>query len=135
VLIGLVGRRKGAWSVDWVSNNPCPPEPKGIPTLSEAVEQAAQLTAQHYAGYAAIPGAELQLAIYPWDDYKGGLVLEIRGWPGELTAQDLDATCTAVHGSKFEDIAAGVEQLHFDEPGHPMFRMAMPISDLQLPQP
>jgi hypothetical protein len=120
----------GGWSISWAGEGVWPPRVRAG-SLTEAADRAASAVAALYARYPPLPGAELQLAIYPWD-YRGGPMFDITGQAGALRARDIQGSDRSVSGATLEDLVDAVR----DMPGLPgddsMFRWIRPVASLPL---
>src|SRR5579875_3587114 len=74
------------WTVAWLARGLRPDALTGR-ELTDVSDRAAAAVAQLYAAYPPVPGAELQLTIYPWD-FDDGPVFDIEGGPGAFVARD-----------------------------------------------
>jgi len=130
LITGAVGpeEKKGGWSVVWAGDGAWPPRVYA-PTLTQVADQAGSAVAALYALAPPIPGAELQLAIYPWS-YDGGPVFDIDGHSGSFTARDIQGSDLTVNGATLEDLVAAVEHMPDIPAGHSMFRWIRQIASL-----
>lgn len=129
MITGLVGpEKKGGWSVQWVADGACP-QPIAAATLTEAVDGAAAAAAEFYARHNPIPGAELQLAIYPWK-YKRGPMFDIDGQAGAFTARDIQGSDLQIAGPTLEDLVEAVRHMTNIRQGDSMFRWIRQIASL-----
>jgi hypothetical protein len=103
LITGVIGpaEKNGGWSVSWAGDGAWPP----------------------------IPGAELQLAIYPWN-YRGGPMFDIDGHPGSFTAHDIQGSDLTVYGATLEDLASAVEHMPDIPADDSMFRWIRQITSL-----
>jgi hypothetical protein len=131
LITGLVGPdKKGGWSVSWAGDGACPPDIHAI-SLTEAADQAAFAVAALYARYPPVAGAELQLAIYPWD-YRGGPMFDIAGQAGALAARDIQGSDRSITGATLEDLVEAVRQMPDIPEGQSMFRWVRQVASLPL---
>lgn len=132
LITGVVGREKdGGWSVFFISDGLEPAEVRAW-TLTEVIDVAAAAVASLYAKHPPVEGAELQLAIYPWD-YRGGPMFDIAGEQGSLSARDIQGSDAAVQGATLEDLVAAVERMPDVPPNDAMFRWIRPVASLPVP--
>lgn len=132
LITGIAGPEKdGGWSVSFVSDGLEPAEVRTW-TLTEALDGAAAAVASLYAEHPPVEGAELQLAIYPWD-YRGGPMFDVAGQHGSFTARDLQGSDVAVQGATIEDLVTEVERKPDVPPKNSMFRWIRPIASLPVP--
>jgi hypothetical protein len=131
LITGLIGpeKKKGGWSVSWVTDGAAPPS-LHAPTLTQAADQAAAAVAALYAAAPPIPDAELQLAICPWN-YRDGPMFDIDGHPGSLTAHDIQGSDLTVNGATLEDLVAAVEHMPDIPSDDSMFRWVRQITSLR----
>jgi hypothetical protein len=132
LITGVVGRENdGAWSAFFISEGLEPAKVRAW-TLTEVTDQAAAAVASLYSKHPPVEGAELQLAIYPWD-YRGGPIFDISGRRGSYTAQDIQGSDIAVQGATLEDLVSTVEQMPDAGVTKSMFRWIRPIGSLPVP--
>lgn len=118
---GVLSRDGGQWSVTWLGAGLLP-APSAAPGLTAAADRAATELATLLAGHPPVPGAELQLAIYPWD-FDDGPIFDVAGGPGGFTARDLVGQHPEpVAGATLEDLVAAVAPLPGAGEGKAMFR-------------
>jgi hypothetical protein len=128
-ITGLIGpAKKGGWSVSWIGDGVWPP-PVQAASLTQAAEQASAAVADLYARYPAVPGAELQFAIYPWD-YKGGPIFDIAGSAGDFTARDIQGSDRSVAGATLEDLVDAVRRMADIPADDSMLRWTRQIASL-----
>jgi hypothetical protein len=133
LITGVVGREKdGGWSVFFISEGLEPAEVRAW-TLTEVTDQAAAVVASLYAKHPPVEGAELQLAIYPWEIYRGGPIFDISGERGSYTARDIQGSDVAVQGATLEDLVSTIEQMPDVPLTNSMFRWLRPIASLPVP--
>jgi hypothetical protein len=120
--------KTGGWSVTWAGDGAWPPKVAAA-SLTDAAGQATAAVATLYAEYPPVPGAELQLAIYPWD-YKGGPMFDITGTAGAFTARDIQGSGQSVSGSTLEDLVEAVSQLSGVPADDSMFRWTRKVASL-----
>jgi hypothetical protein len=123
--------KKGGWFVTWTGDGVWPPAVQAA-SLTETANQAAAAVAALYAGYPAVPGAELQFVIYPWG-YKSGPVFDITGDAGSLTARDIQGSGLSVSGATLEDLVEAVRRLPDVPDDNSMFRWIRKVASLPLP--
>jgi hypothetical protein len=130
LITGVIGpaEKNGGWSVSWAGDGAWPPN-LHAPTLTQAAGQAAAAVAALYTAAPPIPGAELQLAIYPWN-YRGGPMFDIDGHPGSFTAHDIQGSDLTVYGATLEDLASAVEHMPDIPADDSMFRWIRQITSL-----
>jgi hypothetical protein len=132
LITGVVGRRKdGGWSAFFMSEGLAPADVRAW-TLADVVAAADAAVAALYAQHPPVEGAELQLAIYPWD-YRRGPIFDIAGEPGAFSARDIQGSDVEVRGATLEDLATAVEGLPGMKPNDAMFRWIRPIASLPVP--
>jgi hypothetical protein len=132
LITGVAGVEKdGGWSVFFISEGLEPAQVRAW-TLTEVVDGAAAAVASLYAKHPPVEGAELQLAIYPWN-YRGGAIFDISGQQGSFSARDIQGSDLAVQGATLEDLVAAVERMPGVPPDKSMFRWIRPIASLPIP--
>jgi hypothetical protein len=132
LITGLVGpEKKGGWSVSWVGDGAWPPR-IDAESLTHAVDRASSAVAALYAKYPPVAGAELQLAIYPWN-YRGGPIFDIAGHAGAFTARDIQGSDRSIAGETLEDLVEAVRQIMDIPDEHSMFRWIRQIASLSVP--
>jgi hypothetical protein len=132
LITGVVGREKdGGWSVFFISDGLEPADVRAW-TLTEVGDAAAAAVAAAYAKHPPVEGAELQLAIYPWN-YRGGAIFDIGGQPGSYSARDIQGSDASVQGATLEDLVSAVERMPGMTPDKAMFRWIRPIASLPVP--
>jgi hypothetical protein len=135
LITGIVSLGAEGWTVTWISDG-AEPGPVHAPTLIDAADQAAAAVAALHASHPPVPGAELQLAIYPWDYRRGGPIFDIDAGSGGFTAHDIQAVCsTVVHGQTLEDLVSAVERAADPSAGGSMFRWIRQVAGLPTYQP
>jgi hypothetical protein len=127
LITATVAQTGDGWLVLWWSDGAVP-EKLTAPSLTEAVDQAASAAAALYATGQPIPGAELQLAIYPWEYEAGAPIFDISGGLGHFTARDIQGSERIIEGASLEDLVALAEQVP-DGPTS-MFRWTRPVTAL-----
>jgi hypothetical protein len=135
LITGIVSLGAEGWTVIWVSDGA---EPTRIhaPTLTGAADQAAAAVAALHASHPPVPGAELQLAIYPWDYLRNGPIFEIDAGPAAFTAHDIQGVCsTIVHGQALEDLVSAVRRAAEASARGSMFLWVRPVDSLPTYQP
>ncbi|MEV0717023.1 hypothetical protein [Asanoa sp. NPDC050611] len=133
LITGVAGvDEDGGWTAFFISGGG--PEPVNVRggTLTEVVDVAADAVAGLYAVHPPVEGAELQLAIYPWD-YHGGPIFEVAGQPGSFSARDIQGTDLAVHGATLEELVTAVERLPASPAGNAMLLWIRPVAALPAP--
>lgn len=132
LITGVVGLKKdGGWSVFFISEGLEPADVRAW-TLTDVVDAAAAVVASLYARHPPVEGAELQLAIYPWD-YDDGPIFDIAGQQGSLSARDIQGSDLAVQGATLEDLVTAVERMPGVPPNNSLFRWIRPIGSLRVP--
>jgi hypothetical protein len=101
--------KDGGWLVSWVSDGGQPPR-TAAGSLTRAAGQAATAVAALYAGHPPVPGAELQLAIFPWE-YQDGPIFDITGHPGAFSARGIQGSDRSVTGATLEDIVEAARRM------------------------
>jgi hypothetical protein len=132
LITGVVGPEKdGGWSAFFLGDGLKPPEVRAW-TLTEVADQAAATVASLYARHPPVEGAELMLAMYPWD-FRGGAIFDVTGEPGSYSARDIQGSEALVHGATLEDLVSAVERLTDVPRNRSMFRWIRSISSLPVP--
>lgn len=132
LITGVAGPDKdGGWSAFFVSEGLEPAEVRGW-TLTEVADRACAAVAALYAQHAPVDGAELQLAIYPWD-YKGGAMFDVAGRQGEFAARDIQGSELAIEGATLEDLVAAIVRLGTPASEDSMLRWIRPIASIPVP--
>lgn len=132
LITGVAGREKdGGWSVFFISDGLEPAKVRAW-TLTEVIESSAAAVASLYAEHPTVDGAELQLAIYPWD-YRDGPIFDIAGQQGSFRAQDIQGSELAVRGATLEDLVTAVDRMPGVPPNNSMFRWIRSIASLPTP--
>jgi hypothetical protein len=127
LITATIGQDKDRWSIGWTGDGQLPPNATAA-AVTEAVDRAVSMVAELYAQGRPLPGAELQLAIFPWD-YTGGAIFDIAGGPGHFTGHDIQGSERTVEAATLEELITTVEQIA--EVGHAsMFRWIRPIESL-----
>jgi hypothetical protein len=124
-------KEDGGWSAFFISDGLEPADVSAW-SLTDVSDAAAAAVASLYAGYPAVDGAELQLAIYPWE-YGGGPIFDISGQSGAFRAEDIQGSELAVQGATLEDLVTAVERMPGAPANNSMFRWIRPIASLPTP--
>jgi hypothetical protein len=124
--------KKGGWSVSWVGDGAWPPIIDAA-SLTHAVDQASSAVAALYAKYPPVAGVELQLAIYPWNNYRDGPIFDIAGHAGAFTARDIQGSDRSIAGETLEDLVEAVRQMTDIPDGNSMLRWIRQIASLPVP--
>jgi hypothetical protein len=131
LITAVAGREKeGGWSVFFVSEGLEPREVRAW-TLTEVIDGAVAAVASLYAKHPPVDGAELLLAIYPWE-YRRGPMLDIAGQQGSFSARDLHGGLV-VRGATLEELVTALERAPGVPPNDSMFRWIRPIASLPIP--
>jgi hypothetical protein len=117
------------WLVRWWGEGALPRQLTAS-SLTEAAGQAASAAAVLYAGSPPIPGARLQLAIYPWEYSVGEPIFDISGDLGHFIARDIQGSEAIVEGATLEDLVTAVQQMLDGDVS--MFRWIRPVAALPL---
>jgi hypothetical protein len=131
LLTAIVGpdNKRGNWDVTWVGDGGVEPDDLHAETLTEAVAHAAAAVAELYARYPPNPGAELQVAIYPWH-YRSGPMYDISISSYGFNAHDLQDQAPPIEGATLEDLVAGAEHTLGTGIDDCMFRWIRPVASL-----
>lgn len=133
LITGVVGPEKdGGWSGFFMSEGLEPADVRAW-TLTEVVDAADAAVASLYAKHPPVEGAELQLAIYPWGDYRRGPMFDVTGQPGSLTARDIQGSDAVVQGATLQDLVTAVERMPGMTLNDVMFRWIRPVASLPVP--
>ena len=110
LLTGVISAQAGAWDVFWVGDGETQPPESGFvaPGLTEAAEQATNMALAWYATGPQVPGAELQLAIYPCEYGRDAPIYDISGGPGDFHGRDLLGRGGRVIAASLEDLVSEV---------------------------
>jgi len=126
---GVLTYDGGQWAVTWLGEGVLP-GPAAAPGLTAAADRAAADLAALLASHPPVPGAELQLAIYPWD-FDDGPIFDVEGGPGAFIARDLVGQHPEpVRGAALEELVAAVAPLPGAGEGKAMFRWVRPATAL-----
>lgn len=131
LLTAIVGpdNKRGNWEVTWVGDGGGEPKDLRAGTLTEAVAHAAAAVAALYARYPPNPGAELQVAIYPWH-YRRGPMYDISVSRIGFTANDLQDQVPPIEAATLEDLVAAAEHTLGTGIDDCMFRWIRPVASL-----
>lgn len=132
MITGVAGpEMDGGWSVFFISEGLEPADVRAW-TLTEVIDSAAAAVASLYAKHPPVDGAELQLAIYPWN-FDDGPILDVAGKQGSFSARDIQGTDLAIQGATLEDLVTAVERMPGVPPDNSMLRWIRPIASLPIP--
>jgi hypothetical protein len=129
LLTGIIAERSGVWEIDWVGDGSREPRTSKAPGLTEAADQAATTALALWTVGPAFPDAELQLAIYPWNNYgKMAPMYDITEQDGEYQAHDIVAGSPDIAAPTLEEL---VEQMALQPQGdQAMLRWVRRFADL-----
>jgi hypothetical protein len=122
--------KTGGWRVSWAGDGDLPGTVQA-PSLTEAADEAAAAVATLYGQYPPVPGAEFQLAVFPWR-YRGGPMFDISGHSGAFTARELDGE-RVLTGATLEDLVEAVRSIEDVPEEHSMFRWIREVQSLSIP--
>jgi hypothetical protein len=132
LITGVVGSAKdGGWSAFFIADGLEPPDVRAG-TLTDVTDLAAAAVASLYAQYPPVEGAELLLAIYPWD-YDHGPIFDVEGQRGSYVARDIQGSDLVVAGPTLEDLVTAIERIPEQVPGDAMLRWIRPVASLPAP--
>jgi hypothetical protein len=133
LITGIVGPEKktGGWSIIFESDGLTPADVRAW-TLTDVTDLAAAAVASLYAKHPPVEGAELQLAIFPWD-YDDGPIFDVEGQPGSYVARDIQGSDLRVEGWTLEDLVTAIERIPERVRGDAMLRWIRPVASLPVP--
>jgi hypothetical protein len=127
LLTGTITAAKDGWRVLWWGDGATPPSLIAA-TLTEAANQAVAAAAALYAANPPVPGAELQLAIYPGGYAKGAPMFDIGGGPGHFVARGSHGGDRVVEAASLESLVCLVARM--PDGNTSMFRWICQVTEL-----
>jgi hypothetical protein len=129
LLTGLMSPEGAGWGVSWVSDGSRQPKSLRAGSLTEAVRQAVEAALACYRSGPPQPGAELQLALFPWLYGRDAPMYDISGGPGQYRARDIQGSDSEITAETLEGLVAALAR----EPGgnEAMLRWILPFAGLE----